>query len=189
MNIKEIISKIRTRFADLAPQNRSSDSGQACIMELVSWAAGEPWSAFPNCVPREVARLCQQIHDNATTAEYATIWTDDRMRAVLGAERGEGATRRRAYIAAEHARATAVRVLRARRIDTSEIDALPAISNRASARALRDALRKHADAYAAAAAANAAAYADANADAADAARQRARIEILDLWCAKGGDRG
>ena len=215
MNIDEIITKVESRFCDLDRGDHETTQ-KGCIMGLISWAAGEPWSDFPACVPRGVALHCQRIHDSAKPAEYTSIWTRDRLAGVLSLPRGEDAMRRRAYIAVEHARAASVRKLRARGIDTSAIDACAPATNRETAIALRDVLRDAAYAaatYATSAATYAATYdadADADADAAayatyaaayaattattaayaayaaaDAAyaRQRARIEILDLWIA------
>ena len=205
-DIDEIITKVESRFCDL-DEGSHDTAERGCIMELVSWAAGEPWTDFPACVPRGVALHCQRIHDNANPSEYASIWTRDRLAGVLALPHGEDAMRRRAYIAAEHARASAVRYLRSQEIDTSAIDACATVTDRETAIVLHDALRR-VDAYYAYAAADAAAYAAAYAaaaadadvaaaddddaatteaaaayDARQRARQRARIEILDLWIA------
>lgn len=101
MDIDQIINKAREIAWDVG--NHQADSGKACIMEAVAWAAGETWSDFPVCVSRDIARLCQTIHDSASSEDYASIWTDERLRAVLGAAHGIDVSRRRAYWAAHYA--------------------------------------------------------------------------------------
>lgn len=217
MNTEEIIAKMRAFPGVWAPYNHEPTDGRGCVMEIVSWAAGAPWGAFPPCVPFEVSRLCQAIHDYADPAEYAEIWTDAKLRAVLSAAHGDRAERTRGFIAAEHARAEVVRILRAIGDDTRAVDALPPVTDSQSALALRDALRavpttldtrnwRYAAFYAADAA-HAASVANAPraAEAADAVhvygggpdsvaahtvyahRQRGRLALLDAWCAVGAE--
>ena len=211
-DIETIISKIHEYPGQWAAKNHEPTDGKACVMEIVGWAAGLPWSDMPACVAPEIARLCQSIHDAADPSEWPSIWTDDRLRAILRAPKDIEHTRRRACLAAEVARGIAVERLRivGRTADADKIDALPKITDMASALVVRDAFRANAaadaDAYAAYAAAYAAAAAAAAADAyadyaadyaaADAyaaaasaaddaaARHRTRIKILDMWTAE-----
>jgi hypothetical protein len=43
--------------------NHASPESGACVMEMVSFIAGENWTDMPECVQHDIARLAQQVND------------------------------------------------------------------------------------------------------------------------------
>jgi hypothetical protein len=174
------ISKIEGRA--LTRGNHSSPDAGMCVMEAVSWIAGEPFSDAPKCIPSEIRSLAIRTND-------ADVWDSDAQRTealapliplMLRAVHDDEAQRKRGYLAAHYAAQRAADALDSAKLPdvAATLRAIAMPTSREDCIALRNAAQKArraacAAAYAAyaacAAAAAAAAAAYAAADAAAAA--------------------
>ena len=170
----------------------------ACVMEVVSMLAGEPWSDNPQCVDPVIAAFARRLNDafgdddEGRSAAFRPI-----VRKLMGTRGSQALMRRRMFAAAD----AAVRVFAPLALDArkqpklaQQLRDVPEITNKATAIRARDIVREvRAAAHAAHAAADA--YADAYADADRLAAHRAArrevlahgITVLEKLCAmKGG---
>ena len=61
------------RFPSFASGAHSSPDEGACIMEAVSYIAGEPWSDHPACVCPAIAAFCRSWNDSLPTGERDAV--------------------------------------------------------------------------------------------------------------------
>ena len=52
----------------LSPLSHASPADGMCVMEMVSFLAGEKWSEYPACASPIVSQYCQVVNDNITQA-------------------------------------------------------------------------------------------------------------------------
>ncbi len=162
------------RLAEITKLDRGGHAGPdkgMCVMEAVSYVAGEQWSDRPDCVCQIVGAFMRAWND-ALPDELRTEIMLPLIPKITGSVVSRDAQVRRAYALADSAaRIFAPAALRAAGINgwPEQLEALPEITDATSAAHAREALL--AAAYAAAdAAAYAAAYAAADAAARAAAR-------------------
>ncbi len=156
-------------------------SGEACVLELVAWAAGEPWSDHPACTSRVIGSFMRSWNDRIQDDERRTRLLAPLIPLVLNTAASPTIERRRGYMLADWAVRIRLPMLMDRLGHTeeaAELRALPEIVNAASANAGRIVARRiRADArirdHAAAAAAAAAAEAEAEAEEAEEAAEAA----------------
>jgi hypothetical protein len=155
----------------------------ACVMEAVSYIAGEPWSDHPQCVCPVIAAFCRTWNDNLPDDQRDALLRP-LIPLLIGTRGTPALEQQRAFMAADWAcRVAAPAALRAAglAIEAATLEALPPVVDDTTADAARAAAAYAADAadaaaaYAAAraAAAYAAYAARAAANAADAARAAA----------------
>ena len=144
---------------------------QACVMEAVSFVAGEPWSDNPECASKVIGAFMRSWNDS--------LGDEDRQRLkpyitkLVGTAAPREVEERRAWMALDWlVRAQAVAWLRLAKLEkeAAAIEALPEITDPETARAAQPTLEagRHAARAAAGAAARAAAGAAARAAAGDA---------------------
>jgi hypothetical protein len=159
------------------PAGQPPADGQACIMELVSYLAGEPWSDAPDCVSSVIRRFLVGINDHIADDATRTALLLPYAHRVIGTAGTREQEVTRAYICADWAvRTIAPLALEAAGLadEAARLRALPpAIDPATTAAVAAAASAAYAAAYAAAdayaaAAAYAAACAAAYADDADA---------------------
>ena len=134
----------------------SSIEDGACLLELASFVAGEPWSDRPQCVCQVIGALGRRLNDSIATDEMRTKLLRPLLPKLLNTKGSSELTVRRAFAAADAAvRIFAASALEHRKMPewAKRLRELPAIVDAASARSARDEAR----------AAAAASYASANA--------------------------
>jgi hypothetical protein len=132
----------------------------ACVMEAVSYIAGEPWSDHPQCVCPVIAAFCRTWNDNLLDDQRDALLRP-LIPLLIGTRGTTALEQKRAFMAADwDCRVVAPTALRAAGLTAAAatLEALAPVVDKATARAAADA---RAAAYAAAA--RAAAY-DAYAD-------------------------
>lgn len=100
---------VRDRTFQLATGGHDPEEGAACIMEVVAYDLGLPWSANPDAVSPVVASYCQVIWDSFGASVFGPML--ERKAAIESARPGKVVDRKRAYLAADRA----VRVFAPRR--------------------------------------------------------------------------
>ena len=168
--------------------SHKSLSDGACLLELASHLAREPWSDHPQCVCPVIAAIGRRLNDSIGNDAMRTELLKPLLPKLLNTRGSRALELRRAFACAD----AAVRIFTPSALEhrgqlewAKRLRELPAIVDAASARSARDEARAAAaaayaaayayaaaDAYAAAAYAAASADAAANAAAADAAAAR-----------------
>jgi hypothetical protein len=175
---------------ELSVGSHQSLTQGACVMELVAYIAGQPWSDHPPCVSPVLGAFLRSWNDALDDATRQRL--KDYIPRLIGTAGSPEIDERRAWMATDWAcRVSAPRWLRKAGLvaEAETLEALPEIADSASARAAQGALKqartKAAAAWAAAwdaagAAAGAAAWDAAGAAAWDAARDALKDTVAEL---------
>src|SRR6266571_4450046 len=77
-----------------------SPDGKACVMEMVSWLRGEPWSASPDCADDTIAAFCRAFWDRSPRAWPGLL---ERIERIAGSTSTVKVRHARGYLAADWA--------------------------------------------------------------------------------------
>ena len=123
----------------VVPPDIAPEPGQACVMELVAWVAGEPWSDHPGCTCTVIAWMLRTCNDRMGQSPAA----DERRASVLsplipvviGTASTAEVRERRIWLAADWSlRGSTPKFLRVAGMEDAarELEALAPIENRAA---------------------------------------------------------
>ncbi len=175
------LAPIQIRGHEFIPEKGAhSQNGKACVMELVAYWANEPWSDHPACASPVVGAFCRSLWDRQPKSWPGLL---ERVERIAGSASTSEVEKARGYLAHDWlVRRFAPRWLRRAGLeeDAAKLEALPPVTDTATAKAARkaaegardrayakrqEAWKKHAATYAAAtyAAATYATYAAADA--------------------------
>jgi hypothetical protein len=127
------------RLAALPPLAQGAhgfDDGNACLLEAVSYIAGEPWSDHPECACAVIAEFGREINDSMPDSLRDTLLRP-LVLMIVGTRGSHEVQLRRAYIAADYAvREATPFALRAAAMlaDADKLAALPEIVDAKTAR-------------------------------------------------------